>query len=50
MGDTTKTVYITMIRDPVDIFVSSWYYEKMEGTYQMTLGKNQAERLTSIAL
>ena len=40
MGDTSKTVYITMIRDPVDIFVSAWDYYKLGGSYKMTLGRN----------
>ena len=40
MGDTSQTVYITMIRDPVDIFVSAWDYYKLEGNYKMTL-RNQ---------
>ena len=39
MGDTSKTVYITMIRDPVDIFVSAWDYYKQGETYKMTIGK-----------
>ena len=39
MGDTSKTVYITMIRDPVDIFVSAWDYYKQGGSYKMTIGK-----------
>ena len=39
MGDTTKTVYITMIRDPVDIFVSAWDYYKQGGSYKMTIGR-----------
>ena len=42
MGDNTKTVYITMIRDPVDIFVSAWDYYKMGGSYKMTIGKNRS--------
>ena len=29
MGDNKKNVYITMIRDPVDIFVSAWKYYKL---------------------
>lgn len=37
MGDSNQTVYITMIRDPVDIFVSAWDYYKLEGNYKMTL-------------
>jgi len=37
MGDTSQTVYITMIRDPVDIFVSAWDYYKLDGNYKMTL-------------
>ena len=40
MGDNNKTVYITMIRDPVDIFVSAWDYYKLIGNYKMTLGRN----------
>ena len=38
MGDTNSTKYITMIRDPVDIFVSAWEYYKLGGSYKMTLG------------
>ena len=40
MGDTTKSVYITMIRDPVDIFISAWHYYKLGSKYyhNMTLG------------
>ena len=43
MGDTTKTVYITIIRDPVDIFVSSWDYYKLDGNYKMTLGRSHGK-------
>ena len=50
MGDTTKTVYITMIRDPVDIFVSAWEYYKLNGNYKMTLGRNQGQRETGLFL
>ena len=39
MGDTNSTTYITMIRNPVDIFVSAWEYYKLGGSYKMTLGK-----------
>ena len=39
MGDTNSSTYITMIRNPVDIFVSAWEYYKMGGSYKMTLGK-----------
>ena len=40
MGDPSRTVYITMIRDPVDIFVSAWEYYKLGSRYynNMTLG------------
>ena len=31
MGNNPQTVYITMIRDPVDIFVSAWNYYKYWG-------------------
>jgi len=37
MGNTNRTTYITIIRDPVDIFISAWYYYKLENRYQMTL-------------
>ena len=50
MGDTTKTVYITMIRDPVDIFVSEWDYYKLDGNYKMTLGKNHGKVFRQKAL
>ena len=39
MGDTNRSTYITMIRNPVDIFVSAWEYYKLGGSYKMTLGK-----------
>ena len=38
MGNTNRSKYITMIRDPVDIFVSEWEYYKLAGSYKMTLG------------
>ena len=38
MGDTNSSTYITMIRNPVDIFVSAWEYYKLGGSYKMTLG------------
>ena len=43
MGEPGKTVYITMIRDPVDIFVSAWEYYKLGSKYynNMTLGTMQ---------
>ena len=31
MGNNPQTVYITMIRDPVDIFMSAWNYYKFLG-------------------
>ena len=49
MGDTTKSVYITMIRDPVEIFVSAWDYYKMDGNYKMTLGRNGFKQAESIS-
>ena len=39
MGHSNQTTYITMIRDPVDIFVSAWDYYKLGGSYKMTIGK-----------
>ena len=39
MGHSNQTTYITMIRDPVDIFVSAWDYYNLGGSYNMTLGK-----------
>ena len=47
MGDTSQTVYITMIRDPVDIFVSAWDYYKLDGNYKMTLRNKLELRLLS---
>ena len=43
MGDTSRTTYLTMIRDPVDIFVSAWHYYKFHRAYNMSLGNNQWE-------
>lgn len=37
MGHSNQTTYITMIRDPVDIFVSAWDYYKLGGSYKMTI-------------
>ena len=37
MGSREKTKYITMIRDPVELFISAWYYSIHKG-YKMTLG------------
>ena len=50
MGDNTKTVYITMIRDPVDIFVSAWDYYKLNGNYKMTIGRNHGQGQTETGL
>ena len=50
MGTTNETVYITMIRDPVDIFVSSWEYYKLEGNYKMTLRNKLSPSLPSNVL
>ena len=38
MGDSSRTTYLTMIRDPVDIFVSAWHYYKLGELYKLTLG------------
>ena len=38
MGDSSRTTYLTMIRDPVDIFVSAWHYYKLGERYKLTLG------------
>ena len=39
IGDSSKYYYVSIIRDPVDIFVSSWYYYKLPNRYKnMTLG------------
>ena len=40
MGDSSRTTYLTMIRDPVDIFVSAWHYYKFHRAYNMSLGNN----------
>ena len=39
MGSRERTKYITMIRDPVELFISAWYYSIHKG-YKMTLGMN----------
>ena len=44
MGDTNRSTYITMIRNPVDIFVSAWEYYKLGGSYKMTLGKGRLKQ------
>ena len=38
MGERPRTVYLTIMRDPVDIFVSAWHYYKLGGSYKLTLG------------
>ena len=38
MGSAEKTKYFTMIRDPVEIFISAWYYS-IHKKYKMTLGR-----------
>ena len=44
MGSRERTKYITMIRDPVELFISAWYYSIHKG-YEMTLGmKNSTEQ------
>jgi len=37
MGDNQRSVYITMIRDPVDIFISAYDYYQLEKYYKMPL-------------
>ena len=39
MGPDTK--YITMLRDPVDLFESAYVYYRMISSYNMTLGKSR---------
>ena len=36
MGD--NTVYVTMLRDPVDVFESQYGYYKLEKQFGMSLG------------
>lgn len=38
MGSRETTKYITMIRDPVELFISAWYYS-IHKEYKLTLGK-----------
>ena len=38
MGEGEKTTYITMLRDPVDVFESQWEYYGHEKMYGMTIG------------
>lgn len=37
MGDNEKTKYFTMIRDPVELFISAWYFT-LHNKYNLTLG------------
>ena len=40
MGDNKRSIYITMIRDPVDIFISAYYYYNLgKKHYKMSLCK-----------
>ena len=41
MGPGTK--YITILRDPVDMFESAYVYYKMYSAYNMTLGNQTIE-------
>ena len=41
MGGRNSTVYLTIMRDPVDIFVSEWFYYRLDGRYSMSLGQHQ---------
>ena len=38
MGGPNTSAYVTIIRNPVNVFVSSWEYYKLGGHYNMTLG------------
>ena len=40
MGGRNSTVYLTIMRDPVDIFVSEWFYYRLDGRYSMSLGQH----------
>ena len=33
------TVYVTMLRDPVDVFESQWQFYGLQSHYGMTIGK-----------
>ena len=39
MGEGEKTTFITMLRDPVDVFESQWEYYNHEKLYGMSIGK-----------
>ena len=41
MGERPRTVYLTIMRDPVDIFVSAWHYYRLDNAYGMSIGKTQ---------
>ena len=41
MGEAEKTTYITMLRDPVDVFESQWEYYKHEKLYGMSIGNTE---------
>ena len=43
-----RSTYITMIRDPVDIFVSAWHYYKLGGSYKLTLGTLSCWQLSRV--
>ena len=40
MGEGEKTTYVTMLRDPVDVFESQWQYYNHEKMFNMSIGKN----------
>ena len=43
MGGRNSTVYLTIMRDPVDIFVSEWFYYRLDGRYSMSLGQHSTK-------
>ena len=44
MGPQETTTYITMLRDPVSVFESSWEFYQMSRQYGMTLGKGRSKK------
>ena len=48
MGDRKSTVYLTIMRDPVDIFVSAWYYYSLDTKYNMSIGQQKRQMLFKV--
>ena len=48
MGDRRSTVYLTIMRDPVDIFVSAWYYYSLDTKYNMSIGQQKRQMLFKV--